>query len=446
MAFVRSSKFRHVLGTPAKKDKCYDTIKITRGPHESDMSSINSKFLAVVTEVQGGGAFLVLPVEKVGRVDINYPKVVGHKGPVLDVAWNPFDDNEIASGSEDSDIMLWDIPDGGLKEDKREASLTLKGHQRKVQHLRWHPSAANVLASAGNDFKIIVWNTETGVQLMKTSLPDMVYSISWDYNGSCIAATCKDKKIRVFNARTGETLQEGTGHEGTKPSRVVFCGKTNRLFTTGFSKMSERQFALWDPESLSAPLTKENIDNGSGVLFPFWDEGTHMVYLVGKGDQQLRYYEVNIDKSPYVFFLTLYTAQQPSRSACVMPKRFLDVMKCEVMRFFMLQKNTVEPVAMTVPRKADSFQEDIFPDCPSGEAALTVEEWVGGTDKDPLLMALGGVAASTGPVKKKVTAVKRPAASSDGVRSGEPANLEEYRKAYKLLEQENRDLKKKLGM
>ena len=65
MAFVRSSKFRHVLGTPAKKDKCYDTIKITRGPHESDMSSINSKFLAVVTEVQGGGAFLVLPVEKV---------------------------------------------------------------------------------------------------------------------------------------------------------------------------------------------------------------------------------------------------------------------------------------------------------------------------------------------------------------------------------------------
>ena len=49
--------------------------------------------------------------------------------------------------------------------------------------------------------------------------------------------------------------------------------------------------------------------------------------------------------------------------------------------------------------QADSFQEDIFPDCPSGEAALTVEEWVGGTDKDPLLMALGGGAASTGPVK-----------------------------------------------
>ena len=26
----------------------------------------------------------------------------------------------------------------------------------------------------------------------------------------------------------------------------------------------------------------ENIDNGMGVLFPFWDEGTKMVYIVGK--------------------------------------------------------------------------------------------------------------------------------------------------------------------
>lgn len=29
-------------------------------------------------------------------------------------------------------------------------------------------------------------------------------------------------------------------------------------------------------------MTFENIDNGMGVLFPFWDEGTHMVYIVGK--------------------------------------------------------------------------------------------------------------------------------------------------------------------
>lgn len=33
---------------------------------------------------------------------------------------------------------------------------------------------------------------------------------------------------------------------------------------------------------LGSSLTFENIDNGMGVLFPFWDEGTKMVYIVGK--------------------------------------------------------------------------------------------------------------------------------------------------------------------
>jgi len=62
----------------------------------------------------------------------------------------------------------------------------------------------------------------------------------------------------------------------------VFCGSTNKLFTTGFTRNSERQYAVWDAGDLSKALTMENIDTGSGVQFPFWDEGTHMIYLVGK--------------------------------------------------------------------------------------------------------------------------------------------------------------------
>ena len=76
------------------------------------------------------------------------------------------------------------------------------------------------------------------------------------------------------------------GHEGTKPSKAVFCqssdGKPDRLFTTGFSRMSERQYALYDFTEKDTPLTISNIDSSSGVLFPFYDGGTNMVYLVGK--------------------------------------------------------------------------------------------------------------------------------------------------------------------
>lgn len=43
---------------------------------------------------------------QVGRVDKNYPLVVGHSGPVLDIDWCPHNDNILASGSEDTTAMV----------------------------------------------------------------------------------------------------------------------------------------------------------------------------------------------------------------------------------------------------------------------------------------------------------------------------------------------------
>ena len=71
----------------------------------------------------------------------------------------------------------------------------------------WHPCANNILLSAGADTKIIVWNVETKEEIAKADLPDLPQSVAWNYNGSQILCSCKDKKIRVFDARTGDAVQ-----------------------------------------------------------------------------------------------------------------------------------------------------------------------------------------------------------------------------------------------
>lgn len=50
----------------------------------------------------------------------------------MDLAWNPFNDNEIASSSEDCTVKLWDIPDEGISENLTECKVDLKAHTRKV--------------------------------------------------------------------------------------------------------------------------------------------------------------------------------------------------------------------------------------------------------------------------------------------------------------------------
>ena len=44
-------------------------------------------------------------------------------------------------------------------------------------------------------------------------------------------------------------LQESKGHDGAKPSMCVYLNN-GKIFTTGFSRMSERQYALWDEVKL----------------------------------------------------------------------------------------------------------------------------------------------------------------------------------------------------
>ena len=49
----------------------------------------------------------------------------------------------------------------------------------------------------------------------------------------------------------------------------------------------------------------------------------------------------------------MFQSNSPQRGAACMPKRLLDHMQCEVMRFFKLipSKQIVEPIVFTVPRK-----------------------------------------------------------------------------------------------
>lgn len=59
-----------MYGSPSRREELYDNIPITRNAHDSNFCAANPKFVAIVTEVAGGGAFVVLPINKVKSVKI----------------------------------------------------------------------------------------------------------------------------------------------------------------------------------------------------------------------------------------------------------------------------------------------------------------------------------------------------------------------------------------
>lgn len=73
----------------------------------------------------------------------------------------------------------------------------------------------------------------------------------------------------------------------------------------------------------------------------------------------------------------------------MMPKRGCDVTTCEIAKFYRLNNNGLcQVISMTVPRKSDLFQEDLYPDTLAEDAAITAEKWIMGEDADPVTFSL----------------------------------------------------------
>lgn len=54
------------------------------------------------------------------RLDATLPLIKGHSGPVVDFDFSPFNDNLLATASEDGTVKLWVIPEEGITKDVKE--------------------------------------------------------------------------------------------------------------------------------------------------------------------------------------------------------------------------------------------------------------------------------------------------------------------------------------
>ncbi|PYI07682.1 coronin-like protein crn1 [Aspergillus sclerotiicarbonarius CBS 121057] len=409
--FVRSSKYRHVFGRSTKKEQCYDNLRVSRNAWDTNLVKANPKYLSVNWEAGGGGAFAVIPLEERGKLPERIPLFRGHTAVVLDTDWNPFNDDLIASGSDDGKVMLWRVPENFTLhpdvdvDDIQDVAPVgkLSGHSKKIGHVLFNPAAENILATASGDYTVKIWDIEAGAPKLTLNLGDIVQSQSWSANGSLLVTTSRDKKLRIWDVRQERPAHETQGHSGAKNSRSVWLGERDRIATTGFSKMSDRQLALWDIRAPREPISGfKTLDSISGVCMPFWDEGTQCLYLAGRGDGNIRYFELENDKFEY---LAEYKSADPQRGIAFMPKRGVNTHDNEVARAFKtVNDGYIEPISFIVPRRAETFQDDIYPPTVGLTPAMGPAEWFEGKEAIPPKISMANLYEGEG--LKEVTGVQ----------------------------------------
>jgi coronin-1B/1C/6 len=126
------------------------------------------------------------------------------------------------------------------------------------------------------------------------------------------------------------------------------------------------------------------------MLMPNYDADTGILYLAGKGDGNIRYYEW-VDDETNLYYLSEYKSSDPQRGIGFLPKRAVNVSEVEVARAYKVHPTLVEPISFRVPRKADGFQSDLYPDCIAPEPTVTAKDFfLGKILKEPKRISLQG--------------------------------------------------------
>ncbi|KAI0299518.1 hypothetical protein BC826DRAFT_1117201 [Russula brevipes] len=196
------------------------------------------------------------------------------------------------------------------------------------------------------------WNT--GVSQRK--------SLVFNPTGQLLATTSHDRKLHLFDPHAGSNaVCVGEGHRCIKSARGVWMGDRDRIATTGFSRMSDRQVGVWE----------------TGVL-----KNLKTITLSGRdaperamGSWKYRCFEY---ESNTLHALDEHKSSDMQHGMRFVPRHVVSTLECEIARTYKLTTSAIEPIVFIVPHKSDSFQSNIFLPSPLIEPELTTGEFFSG--------------------------------------------------------------------
>ncbi|KFZ24532.1 hypothetical protein V502_00989 [Pseudogymnoascus sp. VKM F-4520 (FW-2644)] len=168
--------------------------------------------------------------------------LAGHSGLVGAVAFSP-DGKQIATGSGDNTIKLWDASIGSLQK-------TLAGHLGLVGAVAFSPDRKHI-ASGSRDNTIKLWDTSTG-SLQKTLIGHLgwVEAVAFSLDSKQIASGSRDNTIKLWDTSIGSLQKTLIGHLGWVEA-VAFSLDGNYIATGS----RDNAIKLWDASTGSLQKT-----------------------------------------------------------------------------------------------------------------------------------------------------------------------------------------------
>lgn len=106
--------------------------------------------------------------------------------------------------------------------------------------------------------------------------------------------------------------------------------------------------------------------------------------------RRIKTFNINVFKNGPDFKLDTHPIKPEEHlTIAMMPKRGVYVTTNEITRFYRITySNKCEVISVIVPRTSKGFQEDLYPNTPGIDPALSAKDWFTGKDGMPILVSI----------------------------------------------------------
>ena len=380
---MSGSTFKNALGEDQKE--VFTKCDVTTVSTEGRLLAVNGNFLAMAWNNRG--EIVVVDSSKPFGIKPDQPRIKGHHSNVLDLEFSPFSSDLLATSFDDYAVLLYKIPEGGLKEHMKQEVQIYQKHTRKVPHVTFNPVASDVICSGAFQGEIHVWNVlkgETYVELKADDTPTMV---QWNSNGTLVGATTKNKFMNVFDPRANKMIFKHQINEKIQSAKFAWIDNDS-FVTTSWNQSGAKFLKLWDVRKVKGDLSSEGavtevkIDSSTTVTTPFVDRESKLIYTIGKGEAGIHTYDYSEGKFKKGID---FSSKEPSISSVMFDRKALDYNTLEIDRFARyVNSKKVYYVTYRIARRNPGYNPALYPPVECGEPALTYDQWVGGQTAEPI--------------------------------------------------------------
>lgn len=174
------------------------------------------------------------------------------------LSFNPRDKGKLLSGSDDSNIALWDI----TSENTQPVATWESCHQDIVNDCKWHELDGNTFGSVSEDITLQLHDQRVrDTAGTKIVTPVAFNTIAFSkHSTNLFAAAGTNSLIYLYDARRpSEPLHSMSGHEGNVTNLEFYAGKDGIVVSSG----EDRRVILWDLTEIGAEQVPDDAEDGA---------------------------------------------------------------------------------------------------------------------------------------------------------------------------------------